>query len=194
MPKAPKRAGDRIRKQRFCPDELQAMVDYLAEHADVVFSSDMRKESTLRKKAIWAELAQRVSAVGNTPRTLRDCRKWWDDLRVRGLLSSNRSQALQTEVGQVPQYNSSCGRRPVWSSLALNRLRAWGPWSAGERLLQKEAQTMTAQSPKEAAQAPLRVLAGSGRSQQERKTSPSLRKGHWKLADQQPTQPRRQQL
>ncbi|XP_069481460.1 myb-related transcription factor, partner of profilin-like [Ambystoma mexicanum] len=113
MPKAPKRAADRIRKQRFCPEELQAMVDFLAEHAGVVFSSDMQRESTLRKKNIWPELAQRVSAVGNTPLMPRDCRKRWDDLRVWGLLSSNRSQALQTGGGpstavQLEPWEETC--------------------------------------------------------------------------------------
>ncbi|XP_069465946.1 myb-related transcription factor, partner of profilin-like [Ambystoma mexicanum] len=101
MPKAPKKSEDHLRKQCFSPEELQAMVGHLEEHADVVFSSDMRREAVARKKQIWAELAQRVSAVGTTPRTPRDCRKRWDDLRlrVRSLLSANCSQALQTGGG-----------------------------------------------------------------------------------------------
>ncbi|XP_069468407.1 myb-related transcription factor, partner of profilin-like [Ambystoma mexicanum] len=101
MPKAPKKIAGRLRKQKFSPEELQAMVDYLAEHADVVFSPDMRRESIIRKKNIWAQIGQRVSAVGTTPRALSDCLKRWDDLRVRvrGLLSANRSQAMQTRGG-----------------------------------------------------------------------------------------------
>ncbi|XP_069467113.1 myb-related transcription factor, partner of profilin-like [Ambystoma mexicanum] len=98
MPKAPKKSEDQLRKRRFSPEELQAMVNHLAEHADVVFSTNMRRESIMRKKNIWEQTAQRVSAVGTTPRTPRDCHKRWDDLRVwvRSLLSTNRSKAMQT--------------------------------------------------------------------------------------------------
>ncbi|XP_069468404.1 myb-related transcription factor, partner of profilin-like [Ambystoma mexicanum] len=101
MPKAPKKSEDRLRKKRFSPEVLQAMVDNLAEHADVLFSTNMRREAIIQKKNIWAQTAQRVSAVGTTPRTLKDCRKRWDDLRVwvRSLVSTNRSQALQTGGG-----------------------------------------------------------------------------------------------
>ncbi|XP_069494081.1 uncharacterized protein [Ambystoma mexicanum] len=76
------------------------MVDTLHEHSDTVFSSDMRRV-TIVKKEIWAIVAQKVSAVGNTPHTTKDCRKWWDDLRlrVRSILSANRSQALETRGG-----------------------------------------------------------------------------------------------
>ncbi|XP_069488998.1 uncharacterized protein [Ambystoma mexicanum] len=61
MPKTPKKSADRLRKQRFSPEELQAMVDTLAEHADIVFSGNMRREAVLRKKDIWEQLAQRLS-------------------------------------------------------------------------------------------------------------------------------------
>ncbi|XP_069479931.1 myb-related transcription factor, partner of profilin-like [Ambystoma mexicanum] len=101
MPKAPKKTADRLRKQRFSPDELQIMVDTLEEHADIVFSGDMQREPVLRKKNIWALVAQRVSAVGSTPRIPKDCRKWWDDLRLRvqSILSANCSQAQETGGG-----------------------------------------------------------------------------------------------
>ncbi|XP_069494437.1 myb-related transcription factor, partner of profilin-like [Ambystoma mexicanum] len=101
MPKAPKKTADRLHRQRFSPDELQVMEDTLEEHADIVFSRDMRREPVLRKKNIWALVAQRVSAVGTTPRTSKDCRKRWDDLqlRVQSILSANRSQAQLTRGG-----------------------------------------------------------------------------------------------
>ncbi|XP_069502587.1 myb-related transcription factor, partner of profilin-like [Ambystoma mexicanum] len=101
MPKAPKKTAERLRKQRLRLDELYVMVDTLEEHADIMFSWDMRRELVLRKKNIWALVAQRVSAVGTILRTSNDCRKRWDNLRlrVRSILSANRSQAQQTGGG-----------------------------------------------------------------------------------------------
>ncbi|XP_069461435.1 myb-related transcription factor, partner of profilin-like [Ambystoma mexicanum] len=101
MPKAPKKGSARFRKERFSQDELQMLVDTLHEHAGTVFNSNMRREAVLRKKEIWALVGQKVSAVGNTPRTVEDCHKRWDDLRlwVRNILSANRTQALETGGG-----------------------------------------------------------------------------------------------
>ncbi|XP_069488679.1 myb-related transcription factor, partner of profilin-like [Ambystoma mexicanum] len=101
MPKAPKKRSARLRKERFSQDELQMLVDTLHEHAGTVFKSNLRREAVLRKKEIWALVGQKVSAVGNTPRTVKDGRKRWDDLRlkVQNILSVNRTQALETGGG-----------------------------------------------------------------------------------------------
>ncbi|XP_069468413.1 nuclear apoptosis-inducing factor 1-like [Ambystoma mexicanum] len=101
MPKAPKKGSAHLRKERFSQEELQMLVDTLHEHTGTVFSSNMRREAVLRKKEIWALVCQKVSAVGNTPRTVKDCRKRWDDLRLRvqNILSANRAQPLETGGG-----------------------------------------------------------------------------------------------
>ncbi|XP_069476353.1 myb-related transcription factor, partner of profilin-like [Ambystoma mexicanum] len=116
MPKAPKKTADRLRKQRFSPDELLIMVGTLEEHAEIVFSGHMRKEPVLRKKNICAQVAQRVSAVDGTSCIPKDCRKRWDDLwlRVWSILSANRSQAQETRGGpsspmKLMPWEETCG-------------------------------------------------------------------------------------
>ncbi|XP_069502295.1 nuclear apoptosis-inducing factor 1-like [Ambystoma mexicanum] len=54
-----------------------------------------------RKKAMWAMVAQSISAVGTTPRNARQCRKRWDDLRlrVRSLLAANQNLNMATGGG-----------------------------------------------------------------------------------------------
>ncbi|XP_069476371.1 nuclear apoptosis-inducing factor 1-like [Ambystoma mexicanum] len=95
MPKAIKKTTDRQRKEKFTNEELTMLTETLAVNADVVFANDMRRETLICRKAIWAEVALKVSAVGTTTRTVRDCRTRWDDLRlqVRSLLSANRNMA-----------------------------------------------------------------------------------------------------
>ncbi|XP_069485534.1 myb-related transcription factor, partner of profilin-like [Ambystoma mexicanum] len=101
MPKAIKKGASRQRKERFNEDELEMLAGTLQEHADMVFCQSMKREAIIRKKEIWALVEQKVSAVGNTPGTIKDCRKRWDDLRlrVRNILSANRSQAMATGGG-----------------------------------------------------------------------------------------------
>ncbi|XP_069461337.1 myb-related transcription factor, partner of profilin-like [Ambystoma mexicanum] len=101
MPKALKKTAERQRKERFSNEELLMLTTTLAANAEVVFVNDMRREALLKKKAIWAEVAQKVSAVGTTTRSVNDCRKRWDDLRVgvRNILTVNRNMAIGTGGG-----------------------------------------------------------------------------------------------
>ncbi|XP_069492341.1 nuclear apoptosis-inducing factor 1-like [Ambystoma mexicanum] len=101
MPKALKKGAARLRKERFSEEELNMLADSLAENGDFVFSNDMRQPALMQKKEIWAEVAQKVSAVGTTPRTVKDVLKRWDDLRLRvcNIISANRSQGMATGGG-----------------------------------------------------------------------------------------------
>ncbi|XP_069506355.1 nuclear apoptosis-inducing factor 1-like [Ambystoma mexicanum] len=101
MPKALKKGAARMRKERFSKEELNMLADTLAENGDVVFSNDMRRPALLCKKEIWAEVARKVSAVGTIPHTVKDVWKRWDDLRlrVRNIISANRSQGMATGGG-----------------------------------------------------------------------------------------------
>ncbi|XP_069465192.1 myb-related transcription factor, partner of profilin-like [Ambystoma mexicanum] len=86
------------RKPRFSEAELNMLSDTIVQHADELFANDQRRQAQLRKKTIWEEVAQKVSAVCTTPRTVRDCHKRWGDLRirVRNLLSGQRRQGMTT--------------------------------------------------------------------------------------------------
>ncbi|XP_069502388.1 myb-related transcription factor, partner of profilin-like [Ambystoma mexicanum] len=101
MPKAIKKVADRQRKEKFTNEELIMLMETLAANANVVFANDMRRETLIKKKVIWAEMAQKVSAVGTTTRTVKYCRKRWDGLRlrVRSILAANRNLAMATGGG-----------------------------------------------------------------------------------------------
>ncbi|XP_069476376.1 myb-related transcription factor, partner of profilin-like [Ambystoma mexicanum] len=113
MPQSTLKGTPHLRKQRFCDEELIMLVDTLAQHADVVFSTDLRRATQMRKKKIWEEVAQKVSAVGTTTCNTKECRKRWDDLRlrVRNMLTANRQQAQAT--GSEP---STAIKLPQWEA------------------------------------------------------------------------------
>ncbi|XP_069466610.1 myb-related transcription factor, partner of profilin-like [Ambystoma mexicanum] len=96
MSKATRKTTPRLQKQRFSDAELNMLVDTIAAHADLMKSHDMKREVQQKKKDIWQEVARKVSAVETTSRTVRDCCKRWDDLRlwVRNIMSSNRRAVM----------------------------------------------------------------------------------------------------
>ncbi|XP_069460645.1 nuclear apoptosis-inducing factor 1-like [Ambystoma mexicanum] len=77
------------------------LADTLAQHADIIRCTDMKHAAQIKKKEVWQEVAQTVSAVATTPRTVHNCRKRWDDLRhrVRNILADNRRAAMATGGG-----------------------------------------------------------------------------------------------
>ncbi|XP_069463377.1 myb-related transcription factor, partner of profilin-like [Ambystoma mexicanum] len=101
MPKAIKKGAARQRKERFSNEELIMLSDTLTANAEVVFANDMRRPTLIKKKEIWAEVARKVSAVGSTPRTVKDVRKRWDELclRVCSIQAANWSLAMGTGGG-----------------------------------------------------------------------------------------------
>ncbi|XP_069502708.1 myb-related transcription factor, partner of profilin-like [Ambystoma mexicanum] len=114
MPKAFKESTDRQRKEKFTPEELNMLTQTLAENADVVFANDMRRPTILKKKDIWEQVAVKVSAVGTSTRTVRECRKRWDDLRlrVRGILAENHRIASEGGAGspsRLKEWEETCG-------------------------------------------------------------------------------------
>ncbi|XP_069488728.1 uncharacterized protein [Ambystoma mexicanum] len=115
MSKALKKTSDRQRKEKFTPEELIMLTSTLAANAVVVFANDMRREAIIKKKAIWDEVARKVSAVGTTTRSVKDCRKRWDDLRLRvqNILSVNRNLAMATGGGaesplKMKEWEETC--------------------------------------------------------------------------------------
>ncbi|XP_069502395.1 nuclear apoptosis-inducing factor 1-like [Ambystoma mexicanum] len=100
MSKATRKSIPRLRKNRFSDEEINMLVDTLAAHAEDINTHNLKREAQQRNEEMWEEVARKVSAVGTTPRTVKDCKKRWDDLRlrVRNILASNRREAIATGI------------------------------------------------------------------------------------------------
>ncbi|XP_069502696.1 myb-related transcription factor, partner of profilin-like [Ambystoma mexicanum] len=94
--------AQRQRKQRFSEAELTVLVDHIVQHAEMLISADQRRATQQRRKEVWAEAARKCTAVGVTTRSVKDCHKRWDDLRlrVRNLIAAHRQRSSGT--GGVP--------------------------------------------------------------------------------------------
>ncbi|XP_069506985.1 myb-related transcription factor, partner of profilin-like [Ambystoma mexicanum] len=84
----------RRRKQRFSEAELTVLVEHIVDHAEMLFSADQQRATQQSCKEVWAEAA----------RTVKDCHKRWDDLRlrVRNLIAAYRHHS--TGTGGSPAY------------------------------------------------------------------------------------------
>ncbi|XP_069468394.1 myb-related transcription factor, partner of profilin-like [Ambystoma mexicanum] len=110
MPKAVKRTTDHLSKERFSREELTMLAETLQKHADVVFFTDITHAAVQRKKQIWLEVAQKVSAVGTTPRTPKDCRKRRDDLHARIQTVVTRTPGRKKARGEEGEHHPSNSR------------------------------------------------------------------------------------
>ncbi|XP_069482624.1 myb-related transcription factor, partner of profilin-like [Ambystoma mexicanum] len=133
MPKALKKGAACLRKVRFSEEELNMLADTLAENGEVVFAADLRQPAQLRKIEIWEEVARKVSAVGTTPRTVKDMRKRWDDLhlRVRNILAANRSQGMATGGGDPSPIKMTRWEETCVSTIGMEAIEGVGDMERG---------------------------------------------------------------
>ncbi|XP_069482289.1 uncharacterized protein [Ambystoma mexicanum] len=96
-------AQNRLRKPKFREGELVVLTDEVVAHSDELYGIRQRKTSAQRRTAIWHSIGQKVTAVASVPRDGEDCRKRWNDLRirVRGLLSQHQQESLATGGGTL---------------------------------------------------------------------------------------------
>ncbi|XP_069492288.1 myb-related transcription factor, partner of profilin-like [Ambystoma mexicanum] len=133
MPKALKKGAARLRKVCFSEEELNMLADTLAENGEVVFGAGLRRPAQLRKKEIWEEVACKVSAVGTTPRTIKDVRKHWDDLRLRvwNILAANRSQGMATGGGGASPIKMTRWEETCVSTIGMEAIEGVGDMERG---------------------------------------------------------------
>ena len=70
------------RKSRFSGAELEVLVSEVTRCEGELFGPAGRLRRRERER-IWADILERVNAVSRVPRTLREVKKRWDDLKRR---------------------------------------------------------------------------------------------------------------
>ena len=67
----------------FSEAELTVLVDEILRVEPQLFGDQIQHTSMSRKTELWARIINRVNAVGTTPRTERDIRRRWHDLKAK---------------------------------------------------------------------------------------------------------------
>ncbi|XP_069505170.1 myb-related transcription factor, partner of profilin-like [Ambystoma mexicanum] len=125
--------AQRQRKQRFSEAELTVLVEHIVDNAKILFSADQRRATQQQRKEVWAEAARKCTAVGMAVRSVKDCHKRWDDLRlrVRNLISTHRQRSSWTGGGPSSPLRLQAWEERCSSVLHLEGIHGIGEAEAG---------------------------------------------------------------
>ncbi|XP_073186096.1 t-SNARE domain-containing protein 1 isoform X2 [Lepidochelys kempii] len=76
-------AGPRKRKEKFSPVELEILVAEVTKNHARLYGSERVNLSQPEREKIWCSIARKINAVARSPRTPRDLRRRWDDMKRR---------------------------------------------------------------------------------------------------------------
>ncbi|TFK01773.1 leucine-rich repeat neuronal protein 2 [Platysternon megacephalum] len=76
-------AGPRKRKEKFSPVELEILVAEVTKNHARLYGSERVNLSQPEREKIWCSIARKINAVARSPRTTRDLRRRWDDMKRR---------------------------------------------------------------------------------------------------------------
>ncbi|XP_077432919.1 uncharacterized protein LOC144058372 [Vanacampus margaritifer] len=101
------------RKSRFSGAELEVLVSEVTRCEGELFGPAGRLRRRERER-IWAGILERVNAVSRVPRTLREVKKRWDDLKRRngGRLADARHRSWSLPSGRASMLGQSSQSSP----------------------------------------------------------------------------------
>ncbi|XP_039381320.1 t-SNARE domain-containing protein 1 isoform X1 [Mauremys reevesii] len=76
-------AGPRKRKEKFSPVELEILVAEVTKNHARLYGSERVNLSQPEREKIWCSIARKINVVARSPRTTRDLRRRWDDMKRR---------------------------------------------------------------------------------------------------------------
>ncbi|XP_075067752.1 t-SNARE domain-containing protein 1 isoform X2 [Mixophyes fleayi] len=73
----------RKRKEKFSPLELEILVAEVTKNHSKLYGSERVNLSQPARERIWLDIAKKINSVARSPRTTRDLRRRWDDMKRR---------------------------------------------------------------------------------------------------------------
>lgn len=74
---------ERKRKPKFSKEELDILVTEVTRHEAVLFGRETIRLSHADRDKIWEGIARKVSSVSQVPRSVKDIKHRWDDMKRR---------------------------------------------------------------------------------------------------------------
>ncbi|XP_078531363.1 myosin-binding protein C, slow-type isoform X13 [Lissotriton helveticus] len=90
-------------KPNFTDEELEILVDNIANFGPKLFGTPSTEANMAEKNKIWADIQAKLNAKGGNNRSVADVKKAWNDLkkRTKKKLAHNKSQTL-VKNGETP--------------------------------------------------------------------------------------------
>lgn len=115
----------RKRKEKFSAAELQILVAEVTKSHGKLYGSERVNLSQPERERIWASIARKINTVARSPRTTRDLRRRWDDMKRRTkekLALMSRSvvapeDQASTRMSRKSLVRRSRGNKNVWARI-----------------------------------------------------------------------------
>jgi len=75
--------AERKRKPKFSKEELDILVTEVTRHEAVLFGRETMRLSHADRDKIWEGIARKVTSVSQVPRSIKDIKHRWDDMKRR---------------------------------------------------------------------------------------------------------------
>lgn len=75
--------AERKRKPKFSKEELDILVTEVTRHEAVLFGRETMRLSHADRDQIWEGIARKVTSVSQVPRSIKDIKHRWDDMKRR---------------------------------------------------------------------------------------------------------------
>lgn len=111
---------ERRRKPKFSKEELDILVTEVTHHEAVLFGRETMRLSHADRDKIWEGIARKVTSVSQVPRSVKEIKHRWDDLKRRTkdkLALMQKSLSGPGAGGQAPTIVLTAHERAIESTL-----------------------------------------------------------------------------
>ncbi|KAJ8795925.1 hypothetical protein J1605_002687 [Eschrichtius robustus] len=116
--------AERKRKPKFSKEELDILVTEVTHHEAVLFGRETMRLSHADRDKIWEGIARKITSVSQVPRSVKDIKHRWDDMKRRTkdkLAFMQKSLSGPGAGGRAPAIVLTAHERAIESALLTAR-------------------------------------------------------------------------
>uniref|UniRef100_A0A8C6ETA7 PR/SET domain 11 n=1 Tax=Marmota marmota marmota TaxID=9994 RepID=A0A8C6ETA7_MARMA len=116
--------AERKRKPKFSKEELDILVTEVTHHEAVLFGRETMRLSHADRDKIWEGIARKITSVSQVPRSIKDIKHRWDDMKRRTkdkLAFMQQSLSGPGAGGRAPAFVLTAHERAIESALRTAR-------------------------------------------------------------------------
>uniref|UniRef100_A0A8C3XY77 Myb/SANT-like DNA-binding domain-containing protein n=1 Tax=Catharus ustulatus TaxID=91951 RepID=A0A8C3XY77_CATUS len=123
----PRNMAERKRKPKFSKEELDILVTEVTRNEAVLFGRETMRLCHADRDKIWEGIARQITSVSQVPRSVKDIKHRWDDMKRRTkdkLAFMQRSLSSPGSVGQPSAIVLTNHQRAIESALHSSHQRS----------------------------------------------------------------------
>lgn len=116
--------AERKRKPKFSKEELDILVTEVTHHEAVLFGRETMRLSHADRDKIWEGIARKITSVSQVPRSIKDIKHRWDDMKRRTkdkLAFMQQSLSGPGAGARAPAFVLTAHERAIESALRTAR-------------------------------------------------------------------------